>query len=32
MISMDPIHVHVKKEGEHGKVKGNTPLEINDYL
>jgi len=32
MMSMNAIHVHVKKGGEHGKVKGNTPPKINDYL
>jgi hypothetical protein len=29
---MDVIHVHVEKGREHGKVKGNTALEIDDYL
>jgi hypothetical protein len=29
---MDAIHVHAKKGKEHGKIKGNTPIEINDYL
>jgi hypothetical protein len=32
MISMDAIHVHVKKGGEHGKVGGNIPPKIDDYL
>ncbi len=31
-MPMDAIRVHVEKGGEHGKIKGNTPLEINDYL
>ncbi len=26
MMSMDAIHVHVKKGREHGKVGGNIPL------
>ncbi len=26
MMSMDAIHVHAKKGGEHGKVKANTKL------
>jgi hypothetical protein len=29
---MDAICVCVKMGGEHGKVKGNIALEINDYL
>jgi hypothetical protein len=32
MMFMDVIHVHVEKGREHGKVKGNTALEIDDYL
>jgi hypothetical protein len=32
MMSMDAIHVHAKKGGEHGKVRGNIPLDTNDYL
>ncbi len=32
MMSMDAIHVHVKEGGEHGKVGGNNPPNINDYL
>jgi hypothetical protein len=29
---MDVIHIDVEKRGEHGKVRGNIALEINDYL
>jgi hypothetical protein len=29
---MDAIHVNAEKRGEHGKVKGNTALKIDDYL
>jgi hypothetical protein len=29
---MDAIHVHAEKGGEVGKVKGDIPLETNDYL
>jgi hypothetical protein len=29
---MDAIHVHVEEGGKHGKVEGNIPLKINDYL
>jgi hypothetical protein len=32
MISMDAIHVHVEKGKEHGKIKGNIPPKIDDYL
>ncbi len=32
MMSMDIIHVHAKKGGEHGEVKGNSALETNDCL
>jgi hypothetical protein len=33
MMSMDVIHVHVvEKGGEHGKLRGNTTPETNDYL
>jgi hypothetical protein len=32
MMSMDVIHVHAKGGGKHGKVKGITPLKINDCL
>jgi hypothetical protein len=32
MMSMDVIHVHAEKRGEHGKLGGNTTLETNDYL
>jgi hypothetical protein len=31
-MSMDAIHVHTEKGGEHGKIKGNTTLETNDCL
>jgi hypothetical protein len=31
-MSMDAIDVHVNEGREHGKVKGNTTLETNDYL
>ncbi len=29
---MDAIHVHAKEGGEHGKVRGNIPIETNDCL
>jgi hypothetical protein len=32
MMSMDVIYVHAKEGGEHGEVRGNIPLETNDYL
>jgi hypothetical protein len=32
MISMDAIHVYAEKGGKHGKIKGNIPPKINDYL
>ncbi len=32
MMSMDAIHVHVKEDKEHGKIKGNMDFEMNDYL
>jgi hypothetical protein len=32
MISMDAIHVHVEKGKEHGKIGGNIPPKIDDYL
>jgi len=31
MMSMDVIHVHAKKGKEHGKVRGNATLKVNDY-
>jgi hypothetical protein len=31
MMFMDAIHVHVEK-GIHGKVEGNTPPKVNEYL
>jgi hypothetical protein len=31
-MSMDAIHVHTKKGGEHGKVKGNITPKIDDCL
>jgi len=32
MMFMDVIHVHSKEGKEHGKVRGNIPLETNNYL
>jgi hypothetical protein len=32
MMFMDAIHVNAEERGEHGKVRGNTALEIDDYL
>jgi hypothetical protein len=32
MMSMDAIHVHAEEKGQHGKIRGNIPLETNDYL
>jgi hypothetical protein len=32
MMSLDVIHVHVEKEGKHGKVNGNNAHKIDDYL
>jgi hypothetical protein len=32
MMSMDATHVHVKMEGEHGKVQGNTTFEIDGSI
>jgi hypothetical protein len=32
MMFMDAIHVHAEKGGRHGKVEGNTPPTIDDYL
>jgi hypothetical protein len=32
MMSMDAIHVHTKKGGEHGKVNGNITPKIDDCL
>jgi len=29
---MDAIYVHVEERGKHGKIGGNIPLEIDDYL
>jgi hypothetical protein len=32
MMSMDAIHVHAEKGGEHGKIGVNTPPKTNDFL
>jgi hypothetical protein len=32
MMTMDAIHVHVEKGGEHGKVGNDIPLEIDDCI
>jgi hypothetical protein len=32
MMSMDAIHINAKEIIQHGKVRGNTALEIDDYL
>jgi hypothetical protein len=32
MTFMAVIHVHAEKGGEHGKVRNNIPLEIDDCL
>jgi hypothetical protein len=29
---MDAIHVHVEKGGQHGKIRGNIAIEIDDHL
>jgi hypothetical protein len=31
-MSTNAIHVHVEEGGKHGKIKDNTPFEIDDYL
>ncbi len=32
MMSMDAIHINAEERRQHGKVRGNTALEIDDYL
>jgi hypothetical protein len=32
MMSTDVIHVHAKEGEKHGKVGGNAPFKIDDYL
>jgi hypothetical protein len=32
MMSMDAIHINAEEKGKHCKVRGNTGLEIDDFL